>query len=678
MNKYIFLDFEFNGSKDRLLNLVSVSFSFSDGVEDDQTYWLLNREGEGQEQSLFISKMLQYNSQGYIFVAYAVTAEARCFETLLTKFDIDINPWDFKWIDLYLEWRQLLNHNNRFTKGPHLVKGRVVDIKENKKWRSDVKSYQAEYGYGAACYKLLGEKIDSKRKNDVRDIIIKGENLEDHKAEILEYNESDIEYLPRMLDAVLSAYEEELEPRDFIAVTETAMFSRGDYAARTAKMEATGYPIDYDSTKSFSESVPAILFKLQREINELFPDITPFRLDIKKGKYTWNQIATKAWVAASDHRHKWRRTDGGDYSLSFDAFSDHFHVRHEFPEDCFGSQMKRYLTFKRNLNGFLPAKKGASNFWDFVGSDNRVRPYMGIYGSQSSRSQPKATGFLFLKSAWMRSLCTPDNGRAVCGIDYKSEEFFLGGLISGDEMMIEAYESGDPYAWFAKACEAMPEEGTKETHGKIRDAFKATVLALQYMMGDESLGKKLTADTGEKWTTAKAAKQSRLFNRTFEDFKTYREEFVEDGQYTYQIAWDGWILFKDNPNPLSIGNWPIQTAGAVIMREAVRMAQDKGLDVIFTLHDALYIEYDSDDYSAPKILAECMQKAFQMVMNTDRKIGLDIDCWSLDYIDKFEGIKELYNSVGVDCSVKGHYIDPRGKKEYENFKQYFTNELSEV
>jgi len=674
MNKYIYIDYEFNHTKDRFLNIVSVSYEVSDTGEK-KTIWLYGRDTAQEEH---IQQMITFHEEGYIFVAYAVTAEARCFETLLTRNDWEVNVWDFQWIDLYLEWRQLLNHNDKFTKGRHLVKGRVVTISESKRWRSEEKSYQAEYGMGAACYKLLGEKIDSKRKKEVRDIIISDFNLGNSREEILEYNESDIEFLPRMLEAVLEAYGEELDERDFIAVRDIAMFKRGDYAARTAQMEAIGYPIDNASTKSFSDSVPSILFQLQMDINKLFPDITPFKLDMKKGKFTWNQIATKAWVAKSDHRHKWRQTAGGDYSLSFDAFADHFHARHSFPDDCFGSQMKRYLTFKRNLNGFLPAAKGKSNFWDFVGDDGRVRPYMGIYGSQSSRSQPKATGFLFLKSAWMRSLCAPKKGRAISSIDYKSEEFLLGALSANDEKMVEAYYSGDPYAWFAKACDAMPPDGDKNSHPKIRDAFKSTTLALQYMMGDESLAKKLTADTGEKWTKQGAAKQSKMFNRTFEDFTQYRTDFVHDGQSTYQIAWDGWILFKDNPNPLSIGNWPIQTAGAVIMREAVRLAQDQGLEIIFTLHDALYVEHDCNNYNVPKILGDCMQKAFQMVMDTDKTIGLDIDSWSPDYEGKFEEIKQEYKAHGVDTSVKGKYIDPRGKKEYEIFKQYFTNELSEV
>ena len=687
MKKYCFIDYEFRGFNERFLNVVSVSYETTEG--EKETIWLYKDE---QAQEDHIDRMVELRDEGYIFVAYAVTAEARCFETLLTKFGWDLKAWDFQWIDLYLEWRMILNHNSKYTLGKHLVGGKVVDIQDRKKWRSDVKAFKAEYGMGACVFKLLGEKIDTKRKNQVRDIIIKGENLGRHIDEILEYNESDIEYLPRTLEKILEVYKDEFEPEDYDRQVNKSMFSRSDYAARTAEMEAFGYPCDYTSTKSFSDSVPVILFRLQKEINELFPDIEPFKLDVKKGRYSWNQIATRKWVAKSPYRNKWRMTDGGKknipaYSLSRDAFSDHFHARHEFPKDCFGSQIKRYLTFKQNLNGFLPAGKGKNSFWDSVGSDRRVRPYMGIYGSQSSRSQPKATGFLFLKSAWMRSLCMPDAGRACTGIDYKSEEFLLGALMAtrtfkgkaeGDANMIEAYYSGDPYSWFAKAAGAMPKNGSKETHPEIRDAFKSTVLALQYDMGDESLAAKLTADTGKKWTVAQAARQSSMFKRVFSDFIFFRKRFVMFGQQNYQMSWDGWTLFPDNPNPLSIGNWPIQTMGAVIMREAVRMAQDQGLQVIFTLHDALYIEHGSNDYMAPKKLSECMQKAFQLCMNTDRKIGLDIDCWSSDYERKFEEIKETYKSHGVDCAVKGKYIDPRGKKEYESFKQYFTNELEEV
>lgn len=138
---------------------------------------------------------------------------------------------------------------------------------------------------------------------------------------------------------------------------------------------------------------------------------------------------------------------------------------------------------------------------------------------------------------------------------------------------------------------------------------------------------------------------------------------------------DGWTLFKDNPNKRSQGNWIVQTMGAVIMREAVRKAQDRGLEVIFTLHDAVYIEFDSHDYESPKILGECMQEAFQECCETHEEIRLDYDIWSPDYEGREDVIKdEVKSYTDLDMSVKTKYIDPRGKKEYESFKQYFTND----
>jgi len=46
------------------------------------------------------------------------------------------------------------------------------------------------------------------------------------------------------------------------------------------------------------------------------------------------------------------------------------------------------------------------------------------------------------------------------------------------------------HTWhFAKQAGAAPPSATKQTHGKIRDQFKACALAVQYGMGAESLGR---------------------------------------------------------------------------------------------------------------------------------------------------------------------------------------------
>ena len=59
----------------------------------------------------------------------------------------------------------------------------------------------------------------------------------------------------------------------------------------------------------------------------------------------------------------------------------------------------------------------------------------------------------------MRSLCRPPKGKIIVGIDYKSEEFLISGLLANDKNMLDAYESGDVYLYFAKLAGAVPKDG---------------------------------------------------------------------------------------------------------------------------------------------------------------------------------------------------------------------------
>ena len=676
-NKYFYLDFEFHSPNNEHPTLVSVAYQANDGKI--KSLWLYKTPSS---MRAFIDIVLRAHTLGYIFVAYAVTAEARCFLALFKKGRIDMRVCDLKWIDLYLEYRMILNHNKKYRYGKHLKKGRIIELKPKPYGSEGGEQYgRPEYGLLSANYKLLGHHGEQNFKDFTRDIILtkNPKIILENKDRILKYNESDVANLADLRRKIFSIYEEEFSKEDYSNTLKYHMFSRGDYAARSAIMESIGYPINYEATKNFTENVPEMLFDLQEEINLLFPNILPFKL--KKDKYTWNQKITREWIQTQKIKN-WPRTDKGALSLSLEAFQRAYTKVHEFPKDCLGHQIKRYLSFKRSLNGFLPPKKGASNFWDYVGSDKRVRPYMGIYSSQSSRSQPKATGFIHLKSAWMRSLVHPPKGKAICSIDYGSQEFLLGGLMASsnlsqppekDANMVEAYLSGDPYSWFAKAANAMPEEGNKHTHGHIRNAFKSTVLALQYDMGDESLKRKLEHDTGKKWTLAEARLQSSRFRKIFSTYIMYRKRFVISAKHRYQMSDDGWTLFSDNPNPRSQGNWPTQTMGAVIMRKAVSLAQDEGLNIIFTLHDALYMEYHSQDFGAIKTLGDCMQKAFKHYMKTPIDIRLDYDVWSSDYEGQEKELSDLIKERWfINVNVYNKYIDPRAKKEYQQFKKYFT------
>lgn len=674
----VYLDFEFNHTTEAVLNLVSVVV-LTTGKSYASTgyrrrFWL---DGDMKQQIKFNEYIEQFYDTHY-FIAFGVIAEARSLLSL--PFPPDVTK--IKWIDLWVEYRNLLNHHHKTSYGKQLIKGKIKTTfpKDNWNKNSDSNNSKPEDNYAAACFKLLGIEIDTDRKNKMRDIIIsKDEDLiEKNWEEILDYNEDDVRCLPLLLKKVLSEYKKRY-PKRLRKDIRQWMLNRGEFAARTAVMEQLGYSINYTITKNFSDNVGSILGDIQGEINELFPDVQPFKYNAKTGLYSWDQISTKRWISnlPESIEGSWPRTPTKDYSLSVDSFTKFFNYRHTFPKDNLGAQFVRYLKTKQNLNGFSANTK-KKTLWDSVGiHDGRVRPYTNIYRSQSSRSQPSSTSFLFLKSAWMRSLCQPASGIAMGGIDYGSQEFLIAGLEANDQAMIEAYDSGDVYLWFGKACKKIPEEATKESHKTLRDKFKSSVLGIQYMMGAESLAIKIANDTGEDCTEDEAQEFIDLFDELFWRYAEYRDEVLqkyrEDG---FLLLDDGWTMWGNNPNYRSVCNYPIQGKGAIIMRKAVALAQEAGLNVVFTLHDALYIEFPSNDLTAMDILAKSMDEAFRFYYPDRREkanVRLDGAIWSKDYEDKDAYVK---TPLGMNVKKQNIYVDGRGREEYEKFKKYFIRDES--
>jgi hypothetical protein len=341
--------------------------------------------------------------------------------------------------------------------------------------------------------------------------------------------------------------------------------------------------------------------------------------------------------------------------------------------------MVRYFNIAQQLKGFSePSGVKANTFWDYVGSDGMVRPYMNIYGAQSSRSQPSSTSFLFLKTGWMRSLCIAPKGYAVGAIDYSSQEFLLGGLEANDHKMIEAYASGDVYLAYGKEIGVIPKDGTKSSHGKQRDAQKPVILGWQYWSTGHGLSITLNEQMGESTYDPDSA-QLLLdkLDSVYSKFANFRNETIKrykDAKFVRLR--DGFYMFGDNPNPRSVGNMPVQGMGAAIMRKAVQLAQDAGLNVIFTLHDALYIMFDSDDLGAMDTLKKCMKEAFVFYYEDNLKdkaslIRMDGKAWSLDYEDG-----EMITKDNFKIEAQKIFVDKRSKKQYDVFSKYFTTELN--
>lgn len=694
VNKWIepgalFLDFEFNCTTHEEVNLVSC-VTHDTKTKKTRKFWL---HRSPQEQD----KLRKHLEQYQVIIGYACVAEARSFYAL------NLDPLQFKWIDLFLEYRMLSNHNDKLNYGKQLVDGKVKTVQKPKpKWErteQDSKTgFKPTHSLAEATFKLTGQIRDTKEKDECRKLILSNPKrfTEEERERILAYNAEDVEFLPNLWEAMKIEYEELMaahnQDLDWEEYWEEALW-RGRYSAHTAIMESIGYPINYDATKNFSRQIPAILSECQADINEQFKPggiaevaarlkgeefmpIMPFKWHPKTATYSWNQKATREWLKFHGYHHDWMETDGGQLSLSLEAFEQKFQYKHDYQAGNFGAQMVRFLKLKQSLYGFADSQGGKrKSFWDSVGPDKRVRPYMNIYGAQSGRSQPAATGFMFLKPAWMRALVQPADGYFLAGIDYGQQEFFLAALLSEDEKMVEAYLSGDPYLFMAKEAGVIPPEGTKETHARERDLMKSTTLGILYMMTKYGLSDKLTADSGEYYSEEQAQDLIDTFESLFPVFTDWRQNLIAAyEEYKEPITTlDGWKIWSDNDNPRSVGNVPVQGAGASCMRGAVDYAVAAGCRVIFTLHDAIYIEGKIGQEDHIVRLHKAMRKGFAEHFEGTRfeeaakKIKLDPKAWGNHFPDKGE-----ITVGGIKVPVSKIHIDPRALSDYNKFSKYFS------
>ena len=704
------IDFEFNKTKEKFVNLVCMAMIVYDHktskVHFKEKVWLHKSE-EGKKRALRIINSFR----NIPFFGYSLVAECRSFLAL------GLNVLDFMWEDGFIEYRMLTNHNDQLLWGKQLRDGKVINaVKPPPKWErteEDSKSsFKPTHSLAECTYKLLGVIRDTEHKDAMRDLIISApEEFKDSEKEaILNYCMEDVVHLPELRDALMQQYSSLgfVVDEEFIKEVQW----RGRYMAHTAMMENDGYPINIEWTRRLTNAIPHILTQCQREINQLFPDVMPFKWKPKEQKYSMDTKAIRGWLRANAPINRWMKTDGYKtalrnelqrqralkgklsalekakiedefdvvpfLSLSLDAWAQHYPFKHEYPKDNFGAQIVRFLKLRQNLNGFAESAKTGS-FWDYVGSDGRVRPYFNPYGSQSSRSQPASKGFLFLKPAWMRVLAQPKDGRAIGSIDYGSQEFFISALDSDCQNMIDAYLSGDVYMAFAILSKMVPPDATKSTHKNERQIAKQIVLAMSYLMTAIGLANELSQTLKRVVSEDEAQNYIDLFYEAFEELGEFQEEvqkkYKEEG--FLQLP-DGWIMMGDNDNFRSVTNFPIQGKGACIMRKAVDLFNERKValcpdaNIILTLHDALYIEFDSDKPIAMKVLRDAMVDAFAFFY-PDRhqeavQIKLDPYAWSPDY-EKDSLI--TVDDMEFDCS--NLYIDERAVDEYETFKEYFQD-----
>jgi DNA polymerase I-like protein with 3'-5' exonuclease and polymerase domains len=281
-----------------------------------------------------------------------------------------------------------------------------------------------------------------------------------------------------------------------------------------------------------------------------------------------------------------------------------------------------------------------------VGADGRNRTVLWPFKAKTSRTQPKASQWIFSPAVWLRSLIKPEPGMAVAYVDYSSMEFLIAASLSDGHCgpvnnMLDMYRSGDPYLSFAKRVGAAPQTATKQSHSDVRDRYKNMLLSVQYGISPLTLADRIGVSTFEAHEML--GQHRELFAQYWAWSDDYVAHALQTGVVQTVFGWTHHIGIIGAVNERSLRNWPVQATGADILRVACILAVRHGIKLLAPVHDAVLIEAPVDRIEADVVLLqEVMRRASRIVLNAT-----------------VEGTHELRTDANI-IRYPARYTDKRG------------------
>ena len=312
---------------------------------------------------------------------------------------------------------------------------------------------------GALAYYKI-HSIGAKRKAVMQKRIIEGWPFSDvEREQILDYCLSDTDALAKLLEKIL--------PDIDLGV---ALY-RGASVAAAALMEHRGVPIDMNIFLQLQDTQKWVGVR-----DAMVPTIdSKYGVYVKDKNGEWTFNAERFGTYLAHNGIDWPRLESGKLNQRRKTFED---MTKGYPE----LEDLRQLRYVRDKLRKIKLS---------VGADGRNRTVLWPFKAKTSRSQPKASEWIFSPAVWLRSLIKPGPGHALAYVDYAAMEFMLAAALSGDRVMLELYNSGDPYLSFAKRVGVVPATATKTSHKTERGIYKVVLLSAQYGMTAPTLAVRL-------------------------------------------------------------------------------------------------------------------------------------------------------------------------------------------
>ena len=655
------IDFEFWRPSNPDMGLVCAALSVDGG--EIEKYWLL----DGSDNQKLHDRLIDLAENDASFSAYAVQlAEGRCFLAL------GLDPRRFRWHDLYSEWKWLRNGDNRYLYGdvivtengkdPYVAVSVPPEVKITKRMTRE-EEQSAKLLNDAAC-KMKADKTgkrvvnnqsgeslldceyflgvideatvlaDKSVKNDVRNFIIAGQDLESRKQEILDYCASDIKLLYELdlkigdhmakvmdephINVQLGKVRTDFKANKYFTLDELRE-EIGSWAARNAMYAMRGIPLNAGRLEAVKKAGPLIRVEEQLRWNELHPEYPLYRIGKsakalsllktmrKKSPYLdmevtedYDLFADAAMRISKAGKFQWKKTPAGAFAKDSDYLK-------ELDDGGLIHDIRKHKDSIKALKSISPEEDGTYKIDRFIGCDFKQRPNFNPYGTKTGRNAPSSTSFLFLMPKWMRLLVNPREGRYICDLDAHSEEVAIAAALYNDENKREVYRSADVYMKYAQLAGAYPKDKPiltederesekwfkEEGWTRVRKIYKGGFLGMQFGMGGASLERRVRLSLPEEkrdeifegWGDSFVDSYRSLFSNETECVTKVRQAYSD--QKKGVMLQDGWRLGPDDPNILSVSNFPVQGTGSVILRRCCELCDAEGIQIYATLHDAI-------------------------------------------------------------------------------------------
>lgn len=469
---------------------------------------------------------------------------------------------------------------------------RVIDLFAE--FRRVTNGAGAQFGSGliGALLHFGLPSIGCEDKADMRTLIMSGGPWnETDRAAILAYCESDVDALIRLFPKLWPLF-----AGDSLRLGQALL--RGRYMAAVGVVENNGVPIDVTLLDRLIANWDTIKARLIATVDAAY------------GVYDGTRFVARRFDNYLEQSGiPWPRAQTGALLLDEDTFRDQAKIHPEL----------RALHELRTTLGQLRLNELS------VGPDGRCRTLLSPFRAKTGRNQPSTSRFIFGPSRWIRHLIKPKQGCGLAYVDWSSQELAIAGALSGDDLLWQAYEGGDPYIAFAIQAGIAPAGATKASHPAERDQCKGIVLGVNYGMSAQSIAEKTGIHVD------RARELLRMHRVTYRTFWAWADGNVNHcllGQPLETVF--GWrIQYPPNCgaaiNDRSVLNWPMQAHGAEMMRLAVSTAVHAGLKICAPVHDALLLEAPAEEIEMQAArLAQIMGDASETVLGSGKRCRSDI------------------------------------------------------